>query len=732
MMATNAAKAPPARRVATEQAAAAGSQERQHGEKQTSVDAKQPSSTAGRGRSGSPQLRRSVPKGAPERRTSPSNRPAQSPAPPAHGSQAPQMDQQKRASPKAPPSSGPKPAALRPQHRLSSGSKSESQLQPPKAKAQGTASPMRGDASRGQPGTAGSADASALRESRMQLEQLKKTQEKEKKQDDQRRVKDFREAKKKIAKEMKAAQQDVKKSEREEGKMAGKLAKTQSQLDRVEATKAKQMHACDELLGKHRNVVCQLGSALHEQAERVGKARGRLAHAEFMAKLLEEQASGQTVPALADHVGAATECEGKALPAPEVKALTSLPSEATTEAPEDGVKVLLGRVSSIRSRAEEADPAANLKAPVMEAVVDLKPTAPAGDEPALGMGGERTSDPRLPREMSYDAGASMQTPTRVSSATTASTKDVPGMPIWVAPAGEGCSTTASMPTSPTTPEVQIASTTSLGQRSESPTMKRSATGATVSDSRTTAFSPPSRSPGASPATSPASRLTASAQLQGSASMSAFPAQRPTTPAAMRSSLSGVTLPPGVAAAAILPTAAWKQTSSMHSPLPGDSTYPGSPTDSPAYASNVVLGLGHSFPVPVRVEASASAPQHPTPSWASSCGVGADVGVTRSTRIHPSTFFKAATLRTASGASLSPAGGSIGGFWPTASPLMTTSGAAVARASRPELPTAGGALHGRRSEDMSGQLPSEPIIELPREPMMPRMPVMQQRPVHSVH
>jgi len=113
--------------------------------------------------------------------------------------------------------------------------------------------------------------------------EAKKLQAKETKQ----RQRELADAKKKLAKELQAANRLVQKGEREAKSLTTKTDQVDKQEEQTKAKAARQQALIDEKVGKMQQKRHGIEATLHEKMSIIGEARGRLAHAAFAAKMLE-------------------------------------------------------------------------------------------------------------------------------------------------------------------------------------------------------------------------------------------------------------------------------------------------------------------------------------------------------------------------------------------------------------------------------------------------------------
>eukprot|EP00913_Durusdinium_trenchii_P007989 g7495.t1 len=105
------------------------------------------------------------------------------------------------------------------------------------------------------------------------------------------RLQELREAKKKLSRELQAAQRSLTKSEQEVNKLTGQLARTEQQAQQATVKKNREGEKHEEGIGRIRQKhgkAGTVGGVLREKMANVGQARGRLAHVQFALSMLEK------------------------------------------------------------------------------------------------------------------------------------------------------------------------------------------------------------------------------------------------------------------------------------------------------------------------------------------------------------------------------------------------------------------------------------------------------------
>jgi len=122
-----------------------------------------------------------------------------------------------------------------------------------------------------------------------ELEDSTKTMERSQKLAERKRTQELREAKKKISRELQAAQRSLTRSEHEASKLAGQLTRTEHQAQQATARKVRETDRLEDGVIRIRQKNKKVGSALRDKMAAVGQARGRLAHVQMAMSLLEEK-----------------------------------------------------------------------------------------------------------------------------------------------------------------------------------------------------------------------------------------------------------------------------------------------------------------------------------------------------------------------------------------------------------------------------------------------------------
>jgi len=122
-----------------------------------------------------------------------------------------------------------------------------------------------------------------------ELEDNTKAMERCHKLAERKRTQELREAKKKLSKEVQAAQRNLTRSEHEASKLAGQLTRTEQQAQQAAARKARETDRLEDGVGRIRQKHGKVGGALRDKMAAVGQARGRLAHAQLAMTMLEEK-----------------------------------------------------------------------------------------------------------------------------------------------------------------------------------------------------------------------------------------------------------------------------------------------------------------------------------------------------------------------------------------------------------------------------------------------------------
>lgn len=119
------------------------------------------------------------------------------------------------------------------------------------------------------------------------LEKHRQEDEKERRRQELQRRKELVMAKRSVAKEIQEATRLLRKNEIEVNKVTRTLNRIEQQEDQVNVRKTRQVKMCEEENQKVRSKHHELESSLQQKMASIGEARGRLAHAELAAKLLD-------------------------------------------------------------------------------------------------------------------------------------------------------------------------------------------------------------------------------------------------------------------------------------------------------------------------------------------------------------------------------------------------------------------------------------------------------------
>lgn len=120
-----------------------------------------------------------------------------------------------------------------------------------------------------------------------ELEEARKEALKAKAKDERQRKKELADAKKKLSKEMQSATQQLRKGEMEANKLNAMIHRVEDQAEQAKVRFDRQKNLVDANVGKLQAKRSAMEDKLQSQAEKVGEARGRLAHVQLAAKLLE-------------------------------------------------------------------------------------------------------------------------------------------------------------------------------------------------------------------------------------------------------------------------------------------------------------------------------------------------------------------------------------------------------------------------------------------------------------
>mmetsp|Transcript_123598 Transcript_123598/g.395366 ORF Transcript_123598/g.395366 Transcript_123598/m.395366 type:complete len:518 (+) Transcript_123598:80-1633(+) len=119
------------------------------------------------------------------------------------------------------------------------------------------------------------------------LEGAIKQDQRAKVQDDKKRQKELADAKKRINKELQMAAKFVKKGEQDVSKMSNVISRIEDQAEQVKTRKTRQSDVMEEKIGSMRAKRNSTEGTLQEKVALLGEARGKLAHIQFAAKMLE-------------------------------------------------------------------------------------------------------------------------------------------------------------------------------------------------------------------------------------------------------------------------------------------------------------------------------------------------------------------------------------------------------------------------------------------------------------
>mmetsp|Transcript_5446 Transcript_5446/g.11860 ORF Transcript_5446/g.11860 Transcript_5446/m.11860 type:complete len:724 (+) Transcript_5446:202-2373(+) len=120
-----------------------------------------------------------------------------------------------------------------------------------------------------------------------ELETARKEDQKAKVQQEKQRKKELADAKKKITAEMRAATKIVKRSEMEVNKLSTAIHKVDDSVGQAKVKKNKTLEQMDANSAKMITKRQTFEEKLKSEVEKVGEARGKLAHIQFAAKMLE-------------------------------------------------------------------------------------------------------------------------------------------------------------------------------------------------------------------------------------------------------------------------------------------------------------------------------------------------------------------------------------------------------------------------------------------------------------
>lgn len=133
-----------------------------------------------------------------------------------------------------------------------------------------------------------------------QLELYKLEEEKEKKRIEGQRKKELLVAKKQLTKEIQTASKLVKKSEQAASKVAQTLSMVEHKVEQEAARRLQQLQQMEQEAAKVMSKRAELTGMLTDRMAEVGEAKGRLAHAEMAAKMLEMGVVLNTMESLQD------------------------------------------------------------------------------------------------------------------------------------------------------------------------------------------------------------------------------------------------------------------------------------------------------------------------------------------------------------------------------------------------------------------------------------------------
>lgn len=147
--------------------------------------------------------------------------------------------------------------------------------------------PPRGQLPRAASSTPKLPDATKLMERLRELEAAKKADDRLKAAAVRQCKREVVEAKRRIAKELSAAQQAVKAGERDASRLAAAATVVEQISEKASKRRARQIEQADEEVRRGRAKQRDIVESLQGKMASVGEARGRLAHARFLATLLE-------------------------------------------------------------------------------------------------------------------------------------------------------------------------------------------------------------------------------------------------------------------------------------------------------------------------------------------------------------------------------------------------------------------------------------------------------------
>jgi len=130
-------------------------------------------------------------------------------------------------------------------------------------------------------------NSTVLLERVTELERSMKQEDRTKKREEKQRAKDMSEARKRISKEMTTVSRLVRSTSVEVAKLEGQISRADKQKEQLSQRKIRQDNSMQMNFKKVEDKHAKLETSLLEKTEKMGEAKGRLAHVEFVAKMLE-------------------------------------------------------------------------------------------------------------------------------------------------------------------------------------------------------------------------------------------------------------------------------------------------------------------------------------------------------------------------------------------------------------------------------------------------------------